>query len=333
MRIKIGIIGLGHLGKIHLKCIQSLPDEFELVGIYDVDASVAAKVSEAFNVKSFESVESLLASVEAVDIVSITSSHFELAAKALQLDRHVFIEKPVTATSVEGEQLLDLQAKCGKVVQVGHVERFNPAYLAIKDLQIKPLFIESHRLAEFNLRGTDVSVVLDLMIHDLDLILHLVKSPVVDVHATGVCVVSPTPDISNARIEFENGCVANVTASRLSLKRMRKMRVFQPDAYLSLDFLEKQTQVIRMYDAEGAPEDDQSFLIDTGKGPKRISIKVPDVLEVNAISEELKAFAVAVNTNTPPLVTLKAGVEAVRLAHVINDQIMSINELVKPEIR
>jgi len=331
MKIKIGLIGLGHLGKIHLKCLLALPEVFEVKGIYDIDQEVAQSVADQYQVPIFESIEGLIQEVDAVDIVSTTSTHFEIASKALSLSKHVFIEKPVTTTPEEGDVLLALQQKSGKIVQVGHVERFNPAYLAIKDLKIKPLFIESHRLAEFNIRGTDVSVVLDLMIHDLDLILHMVDSPVSNVHATGVCVVSNTPDISNARIEFENGCVANVTASRLSLKRMRKMRVFQPDAYVSLDFLDKQTQVIRMFDVDGEEEDNNSFVIETGRGTKRISIEIPEVQEVNAIVEELKAFSESILNGSNPIVTLSAGVEAVRLAHIINDQIMSLSGLIDQE--
>lgn len=325
MRIKLGLVGLGHLGKIHLKCIQTLTDEFELVGVYDINAGVCADVSTHFGVKAFSDLESLVDACDAIDVVSITSTHHLVAAAALRQGKHVFIEKPVTSTFEEGEQLLELEAKSKSVVQVGHVERFNPAYLAIREVPIKPLFIESHRLAEFNMRGTDVSVVLDLMIHDLDLILHLVDSKVAQVNASGVCVVSNTPDISNARIEFENGCVANVTASRLSMKKMRKMRVFQPDAYLSLDFLDKETQIIRMFDVNEQEQEDNAFILETGKGPKRISIDVPSVPEVNAIVEELKAFARSIRSGEKAIVSLQAGVAAVKLAHEINDQIMEKN--------
>lgn len=325
MKIKLGLVGLGHLGKIHLKCIQSLQEDFELIGVYDINADVSTEVSAQFGVPAFSDLESLVDACDAIDVVSITSTHHRVASLALKHGKHVFVEKPVTSTVAEGDQLLDLEAQAGSVVQVGHVERFNPAYLAIRDIPIKPLFIESHRLAEFNMRGTDVSVVLDLMIHDLDLILHLVDSKVTQVNASGVCVVSNTPDISNARIEFENGCVANVTASRLSMKNMRKMRVFQPDAYLSLDFLDKETQIIRMFDVDEQDREDNTFILETGKGPKRISIDNPSVPEVNAIVEELKSFARSIRSGEKAIVSLLAGVEAVKLAHEINDQIMQKN--------
>ena len=321
-KIKIGLVGLGHLGKIHLKCLQLLPDLFDIVGIYDVDSKVVSEISATSGIKGFTVLEDLLRSCEAIDIVSTTSSHFEVAQQGLALGLHLFIEKPVTATVEEAQTLLNLASQKQQVIQVGHVERFNPAYLAIDSINISPLFIESHRLASFNMRGTDVSVVLDLMIHDLDLILHLVNSPVVSVAASGVCVVSNTADISNARIEFENGCVANVTASRLSMKQMRKMRIFQPDAYLSLDFLEKSSQIIKLSDVPENTEAHNHFVIDTAKGPKQISIESPQILEVNAIQEELRAFGHSIIHRTDAMVTLEAGVAAVKLAHQIEGLIM-----------
>jgi predicted dehydrogenase len=321
-KIRIGLIGLGHLGKIHLKCLQLLPDIFDIVGIHDVNANLVEEVSSKFGIQGFTNLDDLLQLCEAIDIVSTTSTHYEIARKGLELGLHLFIEKPVTATVEEAQALLALAAEQQQVIQVGHVERFNPAYLAIDNIQINPLFIESHRLATFNMRGTDVSVVLDLMIHDLDLILHLVNSPVISVAASGVCVVSNTADISNARIEFENGCVANVTASRLSMKQMRKMRIFQSDAYVSLDFLEKSSQIIKLSDAPENTEHSNHFVIDTAKGPKQISIEAPQIQEVNAIQEELSAFGQSIVQGTSAMVTLAAGVAAVELAHQIEGLIM-----------
>ena len=240
--LKIGVLGVGHLGRIHLKCIE-LVDELELVGFFDPNEKNASTALKNHKIQRFDSLEDLIAAVDMVDIVTPTTTHFRLAKKSIEAGKHVFIEKPVTNTISEAEELLSLAKEMNVKVQVGHVERFNPAFLSLKDTDLKPMFIEAHRLAMFNPRGTDVSVVLDLMIHDLDIVLSLVDSEVKGVHASGVNVVSDSPDIANVRLEFENGCVANLTASRISMKQMRKVRLFQPDAYISLDFLEKNTLI------------------------------------------------------------------------------------------
>lgn len=317
-KVKIGLFGIGHLGKIHLKCLQMLSDKFEIVGAYDPDTKTTEFVNKEFNIPIFDNIDHLLDRVEAVDIVSPTSTHFDIASVAIQSSKHVFVEKPVASTRDEGIRLMDLHRQYPSVIQVGHVERFNPAYLSVKDLDIQPLFIECHRLAQFNMRGTDVSVILDLMIHDLDLILHIVKSKVVSISANGVCIVSQTPDIGNVRLEFENGCTANITASRLSLKNMRKMRVFQPDAYISMDFLDKSSQIVRLVDEDG-PED--GMVMETAKGMKKLIFDNPSLPEVNAIKEELNAFADSIINEDQPLVSLEDGVNALILAHDINDKI------------
>ncbi len=314
-KLKIGVLGAGHLGKIHLRCILQASERFELVGFFDADAANAAKVAEELNIRAFDTAESLIDSVDVVDIVTPTIYHFSLAKAAILRGRHVFIEKPLTHTVAEAEELLALTQKQGVKVQVGHVERFNPAFLSLGDISIEPLFIEAHRLATFNPRGTDVSVILDLMIHDIDLVLHLVNSEVKSIHASGVAVVSASPDIANARIEFENGCVANLTASRMSLKQMRKVRFFQRDAYLSLDFLEKNAQIIRLLDEN--TEGGHLMEMDTARGKKWIDINMPEPLAVNAIQLELETFADSIVQNTQPKVTIEDGYRALKVAHQI----------------
>jgi predicted dehydrogenase len=322
--MKIGVLGAGHLGKIHLKCIQQI-EAYDLVGFYDTDATQGKKVAQDLGVPFFEDLNELLDAVEVVDIVTPTTTHFELAKQAIQKSKHVFIEKPLTNTVAEAEQLIALATAYNIKVQVGHVERFNPAFLALgTTTALAPMFIEAHRLATFNPRGTDVSVVLDLMIHDLDIVLHLVKSPIKSIHASGVRIVSPTPDITNARIEFENGCVANLTASRISMKQMRKIRLFQPDAYISLDFLEKNAQVIRLYDenALNIPDTDNLIPLETNNGNKLIHVHAPEVLNVNAIKMELETFLESIVQNTTPRVSIEDGYRALKVAQEIMDKLL-----------
>jgi predicted dehydrogenase len=321
MALKIGLLGVGHLGKIHLKCIQA-SEALELVGFYDPDPTTAQKVAETFNTKAFSSFDALLEAVDAVDIVTPTTTHFELAKKAAEHGKHIFIEKPLTHTVEEARILKQIVQKQGVKVQIGHVERFNPAFLSMGETKIAPMFIEAHRLATFNPRGTDVSVVLDLMIHDIDLILHLVKSEIKQIHASGVAIVSASPDIANARIEFENGCVANLTASRMSLKQMRKVRLFQPDAYISLDFLEKKSQIISLLDENTEGVDFSTLMpLETARGTKWIDIKMPEPVAVNAIQMELETFAESILHNRDIKVTIEDGYRALKVAHQIIEEI------------
>ena len=322
-KLKIGLLGAGHLGKIHLKCILAT-EQWELAGFYDPEERNAASAIAQYSARRFHTVDELLNAVDAVDIVTPTPSHYTLAAKSIRAGKHVFIEKPVTQTLHQGRELLRLAALHQVKVQVGHVERFNPAYLALRDMMLEPMFIESHRLAAFQPRGTEVSVILDLMIHDLDLVLHLVQSPVERVSASGVAVLSNTPDIANARVEFANGCVANLTASRISLKQMRKMRLFQRDAYISLDFLEKNAQIVRLFDRDAVnlPPEDQLMEFDTpAAGKKWLHLQMPETVPVNAIQQELETFAESILQDTTPLVSLNDGYEALRLAHRILKEI------------
>lgn len=316
-KLKVGVLGAGHLGKIHLKLLNQ-SERYELVGFYDPNQEQAQKVVAEFGYTYFDTIDKLIAAVEVVDIVTPTLSHYECAMKAIAAKRHIFIEKPITNTVEEAEQIYRLLEANHLKGQVGHVERFNPAFVAAKPAIKNPMFIEVHRLAEFNPRGTDVSVVLDLMIHDIDVLLSVVHSPVKQVEASGVAVISKSPDITNARIEFENGCVANLTASRISMKNMRKSRFFQRDAYISVDFLEKKVEVIHMKDAPENPGEYDMILQNAEGDRKQIYFEHPEVLPTNAILNELETFADAIEHNTTPVVTFQQGTEALRLAKQIS---------------
>jgi predicted dehydrogenase len=316
--LKIGVIGAGHLGKFHLNNWVEM-EGVEVVGFCDTDNANAASVEEKYKLKRFASPDELLDHCDAVDIVAPTTFHFELCALALRKGKHVFVEKPLTNTMEEAKSLLKLAKESNVKFQVGHIERFNPAFASLKDYSLEPMFIEVHRLAQFNPRGTDVSVILDLMIHDIDIILHLVKSNVSYISANGVAVLSDTPDIANVRIEFDNGCVANLTSSRISMKKMRKMRVFQKDAYIGIDFLDKKTEIIR----QNNPGDKNVFTFDieTAKGKKTVAISSPQVEDSNAMMDELAAFRDAIKNNTETPVTVIDGFRAMEVAHQILDKI------------
>jgi predicted dehydrogenase len=317
--LKAGVLGAGHLGKIHLRLLNQ-SKKYELVGFYDADTPTAQQVAEEFGYKLFDSIEALIDAVDVVDIVTPTLSHHDCAIKAITKGKHIFIEKPITNTVAEAEDIRALVALHKVKGQVGHVERFNPAFIAVKNDINTPMFIETHRLAEFNPRGTDVPVVLDLMIHDIDIILSIVKSEVKHISASGVAVISDTPDIANARIEFKNGCVANLTASRISLKKMRKARFFQKDAYISVDFLEKKCEVVKMKDAPEQPGDFDMILQNAEGAKKQIYFDNPKITEVNSILDELETFADAIHNDTTPIVTLHDGTEALRVANMIINQ-------------
>jgi predicted dehydrogenase len=311
--LKIGVLGAGHLGKIHLKCLSELPEIYDLVGFYDPNVENAKSTSESTGLKAFSSIVELIDVVDVLDIVTPTLSHFDCAMQSLDSGKHIFIEKPVTHTLEEADALFSKAQATGLKVQVGHVERFNPAFRSVVNYISEPLFIEAHRLSEFNPRGTDVPVVLDLMIHDIDIVLSTVKSDLINLSASGVNVVSDTPDIANARLEFENGCVANLTASRISMKKMRKSRFFQRDAYITVDFLEKKAELLRMKDAEG--EDPYAMELELADGrKKRISFEHPAVHPSNAIRDELESFARSIVENSQPEVTLKDGISALKVA-------------------
>lgn len=318
--LKIGIFGTGHLGKFHINNWLEIPDA-ELVGFFDPDDKVASQIIETYKLKRFTDPEELMDLCDAVDIVAPTIFHFDLCSKALKKGKHVFVEKPLANTMEEARELVKLAKESKVKFQVGHVERFNPAFLALQEHHLQPMFIEVHRLAQFNPRGTDVSVILDLMIHDIDIILKLVKSNVSYISANGVAVLSDTPDIANVRIEFDNGCVANLTSSRISLKKMRKMRLFQKDAYIGIDFLDKKSEVIKLN--EPGDKSVFTFDIDTNSGKKTISIANPAIQNGNAIKMELEAFVQSILQNKETAVTIYDGFGAMEVAHKILEKINS----------
>lgn len=316
--LKIGVLGAGHLGKIHLRLLQE-SEKFELVGFYDENLENGARIAKEFGYKQFTTIATLLTAVDVIDIVTPTLSHYKCAKVAIKSGKHIFIEKPISNTVAEAEEIIELAKEYNVKGQVGHVERFNPAFMAVKTMIENPMFIETHRLAEFNPRGTDVPVVLDLMIHDIDAILSVVNSKVKAINASGIAVISETPDIANARIEFENGCVANLTASRISLKNMRKSRFFQKDAYISVDFLDKKCEVVKMKDAPEIPGDFDMILQNAEGLKKQIYFANPEVEQNNAIFAELESFADAIINDTQTVVTLEHGTEALRVAYQIID--------------
>jgi predicted dehydrogenase len=316
--LKIGVIGAGHLGKFHLNNWAEI-EGVQLIGFCDTDDANAKLVSEKYNIPRYTEIEKLIDACDALDIVAPTSFHFELCEAAIKKGKHVFVEKPLANTMDEARELVKLAKEANIKFQVGHVERFNPAFLSLKEYNLSPMFIEVHRLAQFNPRGTDVSVILDLMIHDIDIILSLVKSSVNYISANGVAVMSDTPDIANVRIEFDNGCVANLTSSRISMKKMRKMRVFQKDAYIGIDFLEKKTEIIKL----NTPDDKNVFTFDieTNSGKKTVAIASPNIPEVNAIKMELEEFRDAILNNTDTPVSVVDGFRAMDVAHQILEKI------------
>ncbi len=316
--LKVGVFGVGHLGKFHLNNWKEIKNT-ELTGFYDPDDAVAREVADKYQLKRFSDPLELIDACDVVDIVAPTPAHFSLCEKAIRKGKHVFVEKPLANTMAEARELVKLVRESNVKLQVGHVERFNPAFLAIQSMPLNPLFIEVHRLAQFDPRGTEVSVILDLMIHDIDIILSLVHSEVNSISASGVAVMTETPDIASVRIEFHNGCVANLTSSRISMKKMRKMRLFQKDAYIGIDFLNKKSEIIKLKTPEDL--DVFAFDIETPNGKKTIALSNPAVPEVNAIRMELEKFTESILTNTPTRVSEVDGYRAMDIAHQILQKI------------
>lgn len=316
--LKVGVFGVGHLGKFHLNNWKEM-DEIEIKGFFDPSDLNAEEVAKNYQIKRFNDPDELIDACDIIDIVTPTTSHYELCKKAILKSKHVFVEKPMAHTINEAKEIVKLVKEANIKFQVGHVERFNPALLAAREYDLSPMFIEVHRLSQFNPRGTDVSVILDLMIHDIDIILSLVKSSVKNVFANGVNVLSDTPDIANVRVEFDNGCVANLTSSRISMKKMRKMRLFQKDCYIGINFLDKKTEVIKYK----SPDDKDVFTfdVDTNHGKKTITIASPVIKETNAIKMELQSLVNAINNNKATAVTEVDGYRAMEVAHLILDKI------------
>lgn len=323
--LKVGVFGVGHLGKFHIANWKEI-EQAQIVGFYDPNNEHAAEVISQYQIKRFTDPEKLMDAVDIVDIVTPTDQHYSVCMQALRKGKHVFVEKPLAHTIQEGRDIVNTVREANVKLQVGHVERFNPAFLAVKEMAIQPMFIEVHRLAQFNPRGTEVSVILDLMIHDIDIILSIVKSDVKNISASGVAVITDTPDIANVRIEFNNGCVANLTSSRISMKKMRKMRMFQKDAYIGVDFLQKKAEVIKLKQ----PSDEKvfSFDLETPNGKKTIAIANPEIAGNNAIKAELTAFVDSILQHKPSIVSEIDGFLAMEVAHQILDKINHTNILV-----
>ena len=321
--LKVGVFGVGHLGKFHLNNWKEISD-VEVVGFYDPSDENAAAVSQQYNLKRFTSINKLIDACDVADIVAPTTFHYALCKAAILKSKHVFVEKPLANTMDEAKELLKLAKEANIKFQVGHVERFNPAFLALHNQELSPMFIEVHRLAQFNPRGTDVSVILDLMIHDIDIILKLVNSNVKTMSANGVSVMSDTPDIANVRIEFDNGCVANLTSSRISMKKMRKMRLFQKNAYISIDFLEKKTEITKLKTTED--KNAFTFDVETNNGKKTIAFYSPKIVDNNAIKMELESFRDAIINNTNTVVSDVDGFRAMEVAHQILEKIGKNNQ-------
>lgn len=317
--LKVGVFGTGHLGKFHLNNWKLIRDA-EVVGFYDPSNQTAAEVIDKFKIKRFTDPDELLDTCDAADIIAPTPEHFNLCERAIRKGKHVFVEKPLANDMTEARTLLKLVKESNIKLQVGHVERFNPAFLALAGIPLYPMFIEVHRLAEFNPRGTEVSVILDLMIHDIDIILHIVNSEVKNIYSSGVAVMTDTPDIANVRMEFNNGCVANLTSSRISMKKMRKMRIFQKDAYIGIDFLNKKSEIISL-NHSGSSGEGFSFDIETMNGIKSILVQNPQVPEINAIRMELERFTESVLQNKPTVVSEMDGYRAMDIAHQILQKI------------
>jgi len=317
--MKISVLGAGHLGKIHINCIKQIK-EYELIGVYDHNPETAKKVSQEMNVKAFDNVEELINASDIVDIVTPTTAHFHFASMAIKQSKHIFIEKPISANTEEAQKLVELSTEANIKVQVGHVERFNPAFQDAQNLIDNPLFIEMHRMARYNIRGCDVSVVMDLMIHDIDIVLSIVKSGIKKISANGITVVSNTIDIANARLEFDNGTVANLTSNRISMDNRRKMHVFQKNSYLSIDFLNKKSFITHLQKVDEFTSDDTPIIdLEDGKTPQFIHIENIKIKDINSIKMELKSFYDAIIADENPIVSVHDGAYALSIA----EQIMS----------
>lgn len=324
---RIGVIGVGHFGKYHVKAIKEIPG-FTLKGFYDIDEVTSKLVEQEYGIRSYPDYDSLLADVDVIDIVVPTVSHYECAVEAIKRQKHLFIEKPVTNSLEDAEALLKLAEEASVKVQVGHIERFNPAFLSVVSHIQNPMFIEIHRLQPFTNRSTDVSVILNLMIHDIDIVLSTVNSNLKKISASGVKVVTRTPDLANARLEFDNGCVANITASRISMTNIRRSRFFQKDTCITVDFLNKSSEIIRTRELNDNDKKSVSGSSDDFiDSPKELFAERPEIINNNAIKEELISFLRSIEENSGPLVTLEDGVKALQVAQEIIEKIKLSNDL------
>jgi predicted dehydrogenase len=319
MKLGVGILGVGHFGKHHVRSLKE--SKFKLVGFYDIDKSTSDKVEEEFGIKQFPSYDALLEKTDVINVVVPTIFHFEVAEKAIKAGKHVFIEKPVASTLDEALALKNLTLKNKVKIQVGHIERFNPAFTSVRKFINDPKFIELHRLGQFHPRNKDIPVVLDLLIHDIDIILNIVNADVKFIHSNGVPIISDSPDITNARVEFTNGCVVNMTSSRISLKQMRKLRLFQSESYITIDFLERKSEIVRISEVRGNVEDPFALIMDLGEGKpkKQIFFESLYIMPVNSFCEELNIFHDSIINNTTPEVSIDDGYKSLKLALDIID--------------
>jgi len=324
MKLKIGIVGVGHFGKNHVRSLKN--SKFELIGFYDINKETSDQVEKEFEVKQFESFDALLKEVDVVDVVVPTSSHFEVSAEAIKAGKHVFVEKPVTSTLEQALELKQLSLDHNVKIQVGHIERFNPAFTAVRESIEDPKFIEVHRLGQFHPRNKDVPVVFDLQIHDIDIVLNIVNSEIVAIYSSGVPVISDSPDITNARIEFKNGCVVNMTSSRISMKQMRKLRLFQSNAYITIDFLEKKSEIVKINEVKGEVDDPFALIMDLGEGKskKQIFFEKPEIPMANAMIEELNSFYDSIVNDKTPVVSIDDGYKSLKLAFDIIERMNSV---------
>ncbi len=317
-KVKVGVIGVGHLGKHHARVYSQIP-EAQLIGIHDTDSGKAQKVAAEFNTRYFDDLNDFLKAIDAVSLVVPTTFHYSLACDVLGCGKNLLVEKPIAETVKQAEELVSLARTKKLILQVGHIERFNPAFKAIESLELEPRFVESHRLAQFNPRGTDVAVILDLMIHDLDLILSLVKSEVRRIDAAAVSVISDSEDIANARLTFANGCVANITSSRISARPLRKMRLFQKNSYVSLDFLERSVEIYRLVDTNSVSEGEKEQKtvvgnLPTGEVGKTIIYEKPEIEKGDMLTSEIESFLDAVKNRAKPKVSGEDGKRALEVA-------------------
>ena len=330
-KVKIAVVGVGHLGRFHAKLYSEIP-EVDLVGIFDKDSVRAKEIAAEFKTKAFSDLEELLQEADGVSVAAPTSLHYQITKTALEFDCHVFVEKPITSTIAEAEELVQIAEEKNRVFQVGHIERFNGALMALEGITIDPLFIEAHRLAGFTPRGADVPVVLDLMIHDIDLILALVNSPIASLSASGAAIISESEDIANCRISFENGCVANITSSRISARKMRKMRIFQKNAYFSIDFNEGFTEVYHTKNLEIKDSNKDLAMslgaLDQSQIPTEILYSRLSRDDINALKVECQYFAEAILNKEKPIVSGLDGLNALRVADRIMTEIENHKQLV-----
>ena len=303
-KVKVGVAGVGHMGKEHARIYAEMA-EAELVGVHDSNPETARKIAAKCRTRAFASLAEMVEAVDAASIVTPTMTHLAIAEPFLRRGKHVLVEKPMAMDTAEARKLVDLAEKHGAKLAVGHVERFNPVLAALEERLGRPRFIEAHRLSPFPGRSTDIGVVMDLMIHDLEIILHLVRSPVTSVDAVGVPVLSKGEDIANARIRFANGCVANLTTSRISPEKLRKIRVFQDDAYLSLDYMKQEGEIYKRLEGKITRD------------------KIP-VMKGEPLKNQLAEFVMNVRENTDPRVAGAHGFEALKLASQICGQMTPV---------